>query len=177
MRLNTLILALMLTMLSGCAWLKHHFGPTPVRKEVEYWQDSVASMTTKIRVTSSFSNSELKNYYLERVIKMGFVVAKDKVSHGRLTTNMKRHENYYLRLSLEVMNDTAIWYGQYGSRHLGSYMNGSSDPLSNEISESEIDWKPIEYGSRGWSQLELAAKIDTYTNEGVTYKTEFNRIE
>jgi hypothetical protein len=132
----------------GCGETRRTTTPNP-NSQPEVWQDSAVATTTKIKVLTNMSNSDLKDYYVQRVLRARYSIDTANIYHNHLPTLIKRVDNYYMQLFIDFKDSTATISGRYGNLGLNAVAMG------REPSSSNIDWIEITNNGRGWEQLSI----------------------
>lgn len=143
-----LVFTVMIT-LFGCGETRRTTTPNHPNSQPEIWQDSAVATTTKIKVLTNMSNSDLKDYYVQRVLRARFSIDTANIYKDHLPTLIKRVDNYYMQLYINFKDSTATISGRYGNLGLNAVATGQ------EPSSSNIDWKDITNNGRGWEQLSM----------------------
>lgn len=118
------------------------------RKSTEdVWLSTPTKTSEKIKTITTLNNSDLKQYYLYKILKAGFEIDTNSVYKNHFRTLPKRVENKYIELTMEFNDSTAIIYGRYGSLGLNAFAPGAEPSVSN------IDWNNITYDGWGWDIL------------------------
>jgi hypothetical protein len=136
-------------LLTGCRETRQTTTSNNAGPQPSVWQDSAVATTTKIRVITSLSNSDLKDLYVQRVLRARFMIDTVNIYKDHLPTLMKRVDNYYVQVFIDFKDSVATFSGRYGNPGL------NATAMGQEPSTSNIDWKDITYNSRAWQQLSM----------------------
>lgn len=137
-----------MTVFLGC-------GEKIVSTPVESWQDSPSRTTTKIKVKTDLSRDELLKTCIARLMRAGFKIDSTR-GVNPLTTEAKKYETYNIRFFVSFENNSAIFYGEFGSPGLNDIAMGTGNIAWNDI---------IGGGGKGWYILDTVTVIPNSTKQ------------